>query len=128
MLAGPNSVKTTSSNEVGASSRNGIKAYSLTDQIDTTTPADRFNFHVMATLAQMERELTIERTQAGLSARAKSRRPGRKRILTESKITSAKKVFACGTPPADVAKDLGVSVPTLYRWVPARQQWGSPNR
>jgi DNA invertase Pin-like site-specific DNA recombinase len=89
----------------------------------TTTPAGRFFFHVMASLAQMERELTIERTQAGLAAaRAKGHLPGRKRIMTESKIASAKKLLAGGTPPADVAKDLGVSVPTLYRWVPARQQ------
>lgn len=70
----------------------------------------------------MEGELTIERTQAGLAARAKGRLPGRKRIMTESKIASAKKLLVGGTPPADVAKDLGVSVPTLYRWVPARQQ------
>ena len=47
---------------------------SLTDSIDTTTPAGRFFFHVMASLAQMERELLIERTQAGLAA---ARRQGR---------------------------------------------------
>ncbi len=100
--------------------RDGVGFRSLTDQIDTTTPAGGFFFHIMASLAQTERELTVERTQAGLAvARAQGRLPGRKRLMTDSKIASAKKLLANGTPPADVAKDLGISIPTLYRWVPA---------
>ncbi|MDD1624929.1 MAG: Hin recombinase [Methylococcaceae bacterium] len=39
--------------------------------------------------------------------------------MTDSKIVSAKKLLANGVPPRDVAKNLGVSVPTLYRWIPA---------
>ena len=39
--------------------------------------------------------------------------------MTDSKIESAKKLLASGVTPRDVAKDFGVSVPTLYRWVPA---------
>ena len=74
----------------------------------------------MASLAQMERELTVERTQAGLTAaRAQGRLPGRKRLMTDSKIASARKLLTNGTPPADVAKGLGIFIPTLYRWVPA---------
>jgi len=93
---------------------------SLTDSIDTSTPAGRFFFHVMASLAQMERELTIERTRAGLeTAKRLGRRGGRKRQMTDSKIESAKKLLGSGVPPRDVAKNLGVSIPTLYRWVPA---------
>jgi DNA invertase Pin-like site-specific DNA recombinase len=68
----------------------------------------------------MERELTIERTQAGLKiARQLGRTGGRKRLMTESKIKSAKKLLSSGVPPRDVAANLGVSVPTLYRWIPA---------
>ena len=52
----------------------GVQFRSLTDGIDTTTPAGRFFFHVMASLAQMERELLAERTRAGLAA---ARRRGR---------------------------------------------------
>ena len=46
-----------------------IQFRSLTDGIDTTTPAGRFFFHIMASLAQMERELLAERTRAGLARR-----------------------------------------------------------
>jgi DNA invertase Pin-like site-specific DNA recombinase len=93
---------------------------SLTDNIDTTTPAGRFFFHVMASLAQMERELLVERTQAGLAvARRQGRVGGRKRKMTEAKVKAAKKLLAAGTPPREVAQNLGVSVPTLHRWVPA---------
>ncbi|MCK6413914.1 MAG: recombinase family protein [Azonexus sp.] len=79
---------------VGELHKQGVQFRSLTDSIDTGTPSGRFFFHVMASLAEMERELTVERTRA-------------------------KKLLASGVPPKDVAKNLGVSVPTLYRWVPA---------
>ncbi len=88
--------------------------------IDTGTASGRFFFHVMASLAEMERELIVERTRAGLEvARQLGRKGGRQRQMTESKIKSAKKLLASGVPPRDVASNLGVSVPTLYRWTPA---------
>lgn len=46
----------------------GISFRSLTDSIDTSTPMGRFFFHVMGALAEMERELIVERTKAGLEA------------------------------------------------------------
>jgi len=101
----------------------GIQFKSLTDAIDTGTPSGRFFFHVMASLAQMERELTVERTRAGLeTARKLGRKGGRKRRMTDSKIESAKRLLANGMPPRDVALNLSVSIPTLYRWVPASAQ------
>ena len=100
--------------------KQGVQFKSLTDSIDTITPSGRFFFHVMASLAEMERELTIERTRAGLeTARKYGRKGGRRPKMTESKIESAKKLLASGIPPKDVAKNLGVSIPTLYRWLPA---------
>lgn len=81
------------------------------------TPSGRFFFHVMASLAEMERELIVE---PGLEvAKQLGRRGGRKPKMTSSKIESAKKLLASGVPPKDVARNLGVSVPTLYRWLPA---------
>ncbi len=107
-------------NLVGELQKQGVQFKSLTDAIDTGTPSGRFFFHVMASLAEMERELTVERTRAGLEvARQLGRKGGRKRQMTDSKIESAKKLLANGVPPRDVAKNLGVSVPTLYRWIPA---------
>jgi DNA invertase Pin-like site-specific DNA recombinase len=105
---------------VGQLHQQGAQFKSLTDVIDTGTPSGRFFFHVMASLAEMERELTLERTLAGLEvARQLGRKGGRKRQMTDSKILSAKKLLASGVPPRDVATNLGVSVPTLYRWIPA---------
>ena len=105
---------------VGKLHKEGVQFKSLTDAIDTGTASGRFFFHVMASLAEMERELTIERTRAGLEiARQLGRKGGRKRQMTDSKIKSARKLLANGVPPRDVAGNLGVSVPTLYRWIPA---------
>jgi DNA invertase Pin-like site-specific DNA recombinase len=105
----------------------GIEFHSLTDAIDTGTPSGRFFFHVMASLAEMERELTVERTRAGLeAARQQGRKGGRKRKMTANKIESAKKLLASGTPPRDVARSLDVSIPTLYRWIPASTSHKQP--
>ena len=98
----------------------GVQFRSLTDGIDTTTPAGRFFFHVMASLAQMERELLAERTHAGLAAaRRRGRVGGRKRRMTLGKVESARTLLKGGMSPRDVARNLSVSIPTLYRWVPA---------
>lgn len=98
----------------------GVNFKSVTDSIDTSSPAGRFFFHVMGSLAQMERELISERTRAGLeAAKAQGRVGGRKRVMSESKIRSARKLLKAGFLPKDVAKDLNVSLATLYRWIPA---------
>ena len=101
----------------------GIHFRSLTEGIDTRTAAGRFFFHVMASLAQMERELVIERTRAGLAAaRRLGRIGGRKRRMTEGKVHVARKLLDAGTLPREVAQSLGVSIPTLYRWLPASER------
>lgn len=74
----------------------------------------------MANLAEMERDLIVERTRAGLEvARQLGRKGGRKPKMTASKIESARKLLVSGMPTREVAQNLGVSVPTLYRWLPA---------
>jgi DNA invertase Pin-like site-specific DNA recombinase len=79
--------------------KQGIHFKSLTDAIDTGTSSGRSFFHVMASLAQMERELTVERTRTGLEL---ARKGGRKRQMTESKIESAKKLLANGVAPRTI--------------------------
>ena len=101
----------------------GIHFKSLTDSIDTSTPSGRFFFHVMASLAEMERELIVERTKAGLEAAKKlGRRGGRKRKMTDSKLSAATKLLENGVLPKDVANNLGISIATLYRWIPAGEK------
>src|SRR5579883_1046862 len=93
-----------------------INFRSVKDSIDTTSSTGRFFFHLMASLAQMERELIVERTKAGLDAARKlGRVGGRRRVMTDGKIRSAKKLLKTGMLPRDVANDLGISMATLYR-------------
>jgi hypothetical protein len=61
-----------------------------------------------------------QRTRAGLTApRRRGRSGGRKRLMTPGKFESARKLLGSGMAPGDVAQNLGVSIPTLYRWIPA---------
>ena len=107
---------------IGELEARGIQFKSLTEAIDTSTPGGRLFFHLLAAMGQMERELIQERTRAGLAAaRRRGRIGGRKRLMTPGKMESARQLLASGMPPKDVAKNLGVSVPTLYRWVPGHQ-------
>lgn len=112
----------------------GIQFRSLTDGIDTSTAAGRFFFHMMAALAEMERDLIRERTTAGLAAaRARGRKGGRKPKLDDAKLDAARKLLEAGTPAVDVAKTLGVGRATLYRHlgVPSLGKGGSaepPNK
>ena len=100
--------------------QHGIHFKSLTDQIDTSTTAGRFFFHVMASLAEMGWDLTVERTRAGLdAARQGGRTGGCKRKMIDLKISAAKQLLQDGISPREVAKTLGMSIPTLYRWLPA---------
>lgn len=103
----------------GLADRN-VEFRSLTDGIDTGSPSGRFFFHVMSAMAQMERELITERTRAGLAAaKLRGKVGGRKPKMTGRKIDAARKLLLAGTPPREVAGQLGVSVPTLYRHLPA---------
>ena len=107
-------------NWINSLNEKGIQFCSVTERIDTTTAQGRLFFHIMAAMAEMERELIVERTKAGLdAARARGRVGGGKRLMTESKIDTAKRLLKSDLPPKEVADRIGVSVPTLYRWLPA---------
>ena len=92
----------------------------LTRAIDTTSPGGRLVFHVFAAVAEFERELTLERTHAGLAqARALGRRGGRKPAMGPAEIKRAKAMLADPTITVEeVAAQLGVQPSTLYRHIP----------
>lgn len=94
----------------------GAHLQSLTEGIDTTTAQGRLTFHLMGALAEFERSLIIERTQAGLQA-AKKRgvRIGRPKSLNSAQIDHARKLIDTGERPSAVAQSLGVDRSTLYR-------------
>ncbi|HHQ2448470.1 TPA: recombinase family protein [Raoultella ornithinolytica] len=97
----------------------GIHFRSLTDSIDTSTPAGRFFFHVMSALAEMERELIVERTRAGLvAAREQGRIGGRRRVMTPEVVERARRMLANGATRKQVADVIGVGVKTIYKYFP----------
>ena len=94
----------------------GAGLLSLTEAIDTTTAGGRLIFHLMGALAEFERALIIERTQAGLlAARKRGVRVGRPLALTPAQVKHARTLIAGGERPSAVAQSLGVNRATLYR-------------
>jgi DNA invertase Pin-like site-specific DNA recombinase len=95
----------------------GVGFASLTENIDTTTPAGTLVFHLFASLSEFERNLIRERTIAGLkSARSRGKSGGRPQKLTGKNLTMAKTLMADrSNNVGDIAKRFGVSRATLYR-------------
>ena len=96
----------------------GLKV--LTQAIDTTSPGGRLVFHVFAAVAEFERELMLERTNAGLAAaRAANRRGGRPKALDDGQIRRAKAMLCDPMITVEeVAHELGTTTSTLYRHIP----------
>jgi DNA invertase Pin-like site-specific DNA recombinase len=98
----------------------GVAFQSLTEAIDTTTSAGELFFHIFGALAQFERSIIRERTNAGLKAAlARGRKGGRPAKVGEDDIKAALTLLA--DPEISVrkaAKRLGLSVSALYRHAP----------
>ena len=88
---------------------------SLNETIDTTNSGGKLIFHIFAALAEFERSLIQERTKAGLAAaRARGRKGGRPRKLTNDQIRKAKAMLSDPEiTKTEVAKHFGVSRATL---------------
>lgn len=100
--------------------RQGVGLRSLKEAIDTTTPGGRLVFHVFAALAEFIRELIVEGTLEGLDAvRARGRRLGRPSAMTPEQVGHARAMLAQPKASiASIARLLGVSRSTLYKYVP----------
>ncbi|HHR5658248.1 TPA: recombinase family protein [Klebsiella pneumoniae] len=98
----------------------GAHFRSLTDSIDTSTHMGRFFFHVMGALAEMERELIVERTRAGLEvARSKGRIGGRRPKMTPDLIAQGERLILKGHSRSQLALIYDVSPKTIYKYFPA---------
>jgi DNA invertase Pin-like site-specific DNA recombinase len=97
----------------------GVRLVSTTDGIDSSTAAGRMMIGVLGSLAEYERELIKERTALKREAsRTNGTRFGRPRKVGDSEhITTAKRMKADGHTGKDIAKYLGVSRATLYRYL-----------
>jgi DNA invertase Pin-like site-specific DNA recombinase len=90
---------------------------SLTEGMNTTTPSGKLVVHLFGALAEFERALTVERTNAGLAAaRARGRKGGRPPKMTPEKLEVARSMYSSGKHTvASIAETVGVSRATLYR-------------
>lgn len=93
----------------------GVGFKSLTEGVDTTTTGGTLVFHLFGALAQFERDLIVERTQAGLKAAAKrGRKGGRKPVVTPKKLEQAKAHISEGLTVREAAARLKISKTSLY--------------
>src|SRR5947209_19118078 len=92
---------------------------SLTEQIDTTTSGGKLILHIFGALAEFERDIIRERTNAGLeAARTRGKLGGRPPALSPEKIKLARKLYADkSTSVSEICKMLGISRHTLRRYV-----------
>ena len=99
----------------------GVGFRSLSDgSIDTTTASGELVFNIFASMAQFERRLIQERTQAGLAAaRARGRTGGRPKLSSDNpKVLAVKRMHQDKTLGIDeICKMLKISRPSLYRYL-----------
>ena len=96
-----------------------IHFVSMTEKIETGSPAGRLIFHVFAALAEFERNLIRERTVAGLkAARARGRNGGRPPKLSPKELKTIRALLkTADIPVAEIAARFGIARSTLYRTV-----------
>jgi DNA invertase Pin-like site-specific DNA recombinase len=104
---------------IGLLQQRGIGFRSLTENMDTTTPGGKLVFHVFGALAEFERDLIRERTQAGLAAaRARGKHGGRPTLLDENQRRLLRTLYADKSNRiTDILRALHISKSTLYRWI-----------
>jgi DNA invertase Pin-like site-specific DNA recombinase len=94
---------------------------SLTENIDTTTSGGKLIFHIFGALAEFERDIIQERTNAGLTAaRARGRKGGRPRspLSDEKKLHLARQMYENRSlAVGDICKTLGIPRSTFYKYV-----------
>ena len=102
----------------------GIEFKSITEAIDTRTSGGKLVFHIFGALAEFEREIIRERTNAGLSAaRSRGKTGGRPKALTDKQVQILHQLAADRSNSVqEICKTLGISRKTFYRYVNAGQE------
>ncbi len=96
----------------------GVQFRSLTEALDTTTSAGRLLFHLVASVAQFERELTVERTKAALALAKRSNKTlGRPSKVTQHQYRLIHQMHAAGASHSVIASTVGLSRPVVGRVV-----------
>ena len=103
----------------------GIGLKSLHESIDTTSSSGKLIFHIFGALAEFERNLIRERTQAGLqAARARGRKGGRPKALNKDQQALAVKLYDEKKHTLDqICQMMGISKPTLYKYIETSNGW-----
>jgi len=102
--------------KVGELAARGVGFRSLTEQIDTTTSGGMLVFNIFGSLAQFERDLIRERTNAGLkAARERGSLGGRRPVITPDKLRKARDHIAAGLTVREAATRLKVGKTALYK-------------
>src|SRR5437588_9147409 len=103
---------------------------SIQENIDTTTSGEKLVFHIFGALAEFERDIIRERTQAGLqAARARGRKGGRPKSLTGKKTAMAQALYNDKNNTVDeICKTLNISRATLYRYIQVTPNASAANR
>jgi DNA invertase Pin-like site-specific DNA recombinase len=101
----------------------GIEFKSLQESIDSFTSGGKLVFHIFGALAEFEREIIRERTQAGLqAARARGRSGGRPKALTHKQVDMLNRLASDPKRSVqEICETLGISRRTFYRYVKPEQ-------
>ncbi|MCK5015718.1 MAG: recombinase family protein, partial [Candidatus Peribacteraceae bacterium] len=96
----------------------------LDQNIDTSGASGKLMFHILASFSEFERDMIRERTLAGLaSARARGRKGGRRKVLSEDKVKTAFKMYdSKDYSVKEICENLGIKQRTFYNYLKDRRK------
>ena len=103
--------------------KDGINFVSITDHVDTTTPVGKMQFGLLALIAQMEREILIERTRAGLEAARRAGAPLGRPSADQQKLERAFSLYSSNDKISvtEISRITGLGRSTIYKYLRIRR-------
>lgn len=100
-----------------------IHFVSIQDKIDTTTAMGRFFFRMLASIAELERDIISERTKDGLAAaRARGRNGGRPKVESKKILLATKMYESKDYSLSQIKEATGIGATTLYRYIGKKEK------